>query len=303
MKDTSTLRRSLELPLREYLRFLTLEKGLSQNTVDSYASDLHRFAEFLSGESVHSYGQVDMDSLRAFLSVLADLGLTERSRARYSSSLKGLFTYLHASGIIPSNPSELLELPRSRRVLPEALLVEEMRSLLESVDVTTPSGIRDRAILETLYAGGLRVSELCSFHQRDVMWEAQLLRVFGKGSKERIVPLGGNALQWMAQYQREVRVHWANDKSEDIFFLNRRGGGLSRMSIWNIVHKAGVVCNIQVHPHSFRHSFATHLIEGGADLRAVQEMLGHVDISTTQIYTHLDKQYIQQVHSSHHPRA
>lgn len=303
MKDSPVLRTSLGLPLKDYLRFLKLEKGLSANSIKSYSSDLHRFAEFAEGVSCTKYDTITLPLLREFLATLAEFGISERSRARYSSSIKGFFSYLHASGDIATNPSELLELPRARRVLPEVLTVAEVEAVLESVDVTTPSGIRDRSILETLYASGLRVSELCSFHQRDVLWDARLLRVFGKGSKERIVPIGESAIQWMARYQREVRVHLANEKSEDHFYLNIRGRGLSRMSIWNIVHTAGRMCNLEVHPHSFRHSFATHLIEGGADLRAVQEMMGHVDISTTQIYTHLDRHYIQQVHSTHHPRA
>ncbi|MFM8473914.1 MAG: tyrosine-type recombinase/integrase, partial [Candidatus Kapaibacterium sp.] len=263
MKRKNATHRTLEQPLREYVRFLKLEKGLSKHSIAAYSSDLHRLAEYLDAESVRTYEAVTTKVLRDFLALLAEMGLTERSRARYASSMKGFFSYLHASGTVAANPSELLEVPRSRRVLPDALLVTEVESLLESVDVSTPSGIRDRSILETLYAGGVRVSELCSLHQRDVLWDARLVRVFGKGAKERLVPLGDAALHWMAVYQREVRVHWANEKSEDGFYLNMRGRPLSRMSVWNIVHKAGVTCGIDVHPHTFRHSFATHLIEGG----------------------------------------
>ncbi|MFN5866530.1 MAG: site-specific tyrosine recombinase XerD [Candidatus Kapaibacterium sp.] len=303
MNSTATIPRSLEHPFRDYMRFLKLEKGLSVNSIDSYSSDLLRLGEYLCDRSIVEYSGVTPAVLQAFLQLLTEVGLSERSRARYTSSLKGFFSFLHSTRYLPANPAELLEVPRARRVLPDALTVSQVEALLESVDLNARSGVRDRSILETLYAGGIRVSELCSLRQRDVLWESELIRVFGKGSKERIVPLGNSALQWLARYQREERVHVAGDRSADVVYLNLRGGGLSRMSVWNIVHKAAQICGFDVHPHTFRHSFATHLIEGGADLRAVQEMLGHADISTTQIYTHLDRKYILEVHQSFHPRA
>jgi integrase/recombinase XerD len=191
--------------------------------------------------------------------------------------------------------------------LPDTLSIDEMLSILEQPDITTKAGIRDRAMLELLYACGLRVSELCGIKQRDMLLEQEVIRVFGKGSKERIVPIGSSALEWVGTYQLEVRSHFMKYgvSTNDILFLNQRGTGISRMSVWNIVSKATMDAGIekQVHPHTFRHSFATHLLEGGADLRALQEMLGHSDISTTQIYTHIDREFIRQVHKTYHPRG
>jgi integrase/recombinase XerD len=207
---------------------------------------------------------------------------------------------------LDSNPAENIDIPKSSKKLPETLTINDVNKILEQPDTSKPAGVRDRAILELLYACGLRVSELCTLRIKDIIVEAEIIRVFGKGSKERIVPIGSSALDWINQYLLKVRhLFVKRGKTEDILFLNQRGTQLSRMSIWKLVQSSARKAEIQihVHPHIFRHSFATHLLEGGADLRAVQEMLGHSDISTTQIYTHLDNDYIKEVHKTYHPRG
>ncbi len=304
--DRAALPRALRRGIDDFRRYLQLERGLAQNSVESYLSDLERYAEYLSAEGIQQFRDVRAQHISDFLAMLAELGLSSSSRARYSSSLKGLHKYYSAVLHSGDNPAELIELPRSGRPLPEALTIQEVEALLEQPDIQKGSGIRDRSILETLYACGLRVSEVRGLRQRDILWDSEVIRVFGKGSKERVVPIGQSALEWIQRYQREVRVGFVGKTSnDDILYLNQRGSGLSRMSIWNIVSAAARAAKIDkdVHPHTLRHSFATHLIEGGADLRAVQEMLGHADISTTQIYTHLDRAYITAVHRSFHPRS
>ncbi len=307
MSDVKQQRpRSLQRPIDEFLKTLSLERGLAANSIHSYRSDLQRYAEFLEQQEILEFKDVQTEHIAAFLHWLAEVGLGASSRARYSSAIKGLHHYLNARYVWSHDPAELIELPRGGRPLPEALSIADVDAMLHQPDVETAAGIRDRSILETLYACGLRVSELCGLRQRDVIVESSILRVFGKGSKERIVPIGESALEWIRRYREEVRPSFLKNKStDDILYLNQRGSQLSRMSIWNIVHKAATEAKItaDVHPHTLRHSFATHLIEGGADLRAVQEMLGHADISTTQIYTHLDRAYISEVHRTFHPRS
>jgi integrase/recombinase XerD len=232
--------------------------------------------------------------------------LTAASRSRYLSSIRSLHKFLLSSRIVDKNISENIDIPKSEKKLPETLTINEVNAILEVPNTEKPAGIRDRAILETLYACGLRVSELCNIKTKDILFEAEIIRVFGKGSKERIVPIGSSALEWIDRYLHRVRHLFAKQsKTEDILFLNQRGAKLTRMYIWKLVQKCAITAEIQVsvHPHIFRHSFATHLLEGGADLRAVQEMLGHADISTTQIYTHLDRDYIKEVHKTFHPRG
>ncbi len=306
MDDNAALPKAFRRSIDEFRRYVQLERGLALNSVQSYVSDLNRYAEYLSSEGLTSFKDVQSSHISDFLAMLAELGLGSSSRARYSSSIKGIHKYLSAvlnSGV---NPAELIELPRTGRPLPEALTIEEVDRMLQQPELDKPAGIRDRSILETLYACGLRVSELMGMRQRDILWDAEVIRVFGKGSKERVVPVGKSALEWITRYQTEVRHNFVSKKpTDDILYLNQRGGSLSRMSIWNIVHSAASSAHLdkEVHPHTLRHSFATHLIEGGADLRAVQEMLGHADISTTQIYTHLDRAYISSVHRTYHPRS
>ncbi len=296
---------NMERSLKNYARFLALEKGLSDNTLSAYKLETRRFAEFLAGRGKASQTEAITSDITDFLSFLVECGISVASRARALSALRTYFAFLQAEQGI-ENPAEIVELPRMKRHLPDTISIAEMDRLLEQPDTTIPAGIRDRSILEMLYACGLRVSELCNLRCRDVLTEAEIIRVFGKGSKERIVPIGHSALEWLKRYSREARPLFMKVKIEtdDKIFLNQRGRGLSRMAVWNIVSSAAMKAGLEqhIHPHTFRHSFATHLLEGGADLRAVQEMLGHADITTTQIYTHIDREYIREVHRTFHPR-
>lgn len=305
LKDRK-IARSIKKDIEAFLHFLALERGLSRNTEVAYASDLSRWAEFLAGKNIPSADGALPDDIREFLTVLADFGLQASSRARYLASLRAFYRYLCEQGIAKSDPTEIVDLPRLRRSLPDTLTVEEMERILAAPDIETITGIRDRAMLETMYACGLRVSELLSMARTNIIAEAEVVRIVGKGSKERIVPIGRSALGWIDKYLRYSRPHLMRlGVAEEALFVNARGRALSRMGVWKIVVSAAEKAEIgkKVHPHTFRHSFATHLLEGGADLRAVQEMLGHSDISTTQIYTHLDNEFIKEVHRSCHPRA
>jgi len=292
--------------LNNFLHYISLERGLSDNTIQSYRHDLRCYAEFLNSINIIKYSKANHKDISSFLYVLLELGLSSASKSRYLSSIRSLYKFLLSSGFCDKDISETIDLPRVSRKLPETLSIEEMNLIIEQPNTNEPSGIRDRAILETLYACGLRVSELINLKQRDILYDADIIRVFGKGSKERIVPIGSSALHWISEYLRLARHLFIKfGKPEDVIFLNQRGTKFSRMGIWKIINnyakQAGL--EIHVHPHTFRHSFATHLLEGGADLRAVQEMLGHADISTTQIYTHIDRDYIKEVHKTFHPRA
>lgn len=297
---------SLTKYLKSFLYYIELEKGLSKNTISSYKNDLTRFIEFTYECNIQHYQDISLGLLENFFNELYELGLNNTSRARYLSSIREFFKYLNYKKIIKDNKTEKLDLPKPRRKIPEVLSYDEISQILQSIDITTALGIRDRAMLETLYASGLRVSELISIKERDIIFQESIIRVFGKGSKERIVPIGSEALEFITKYLKEIRFKLKSSKydSEELF-LNSKGGKLSRMGLWKIIDKYVKMTNIEknVHPHTFRHSFATHLLEGGADLRAVQEMLGHSDISTTQIYTHIDNQYLKEIHRSFHPRA
>ena len=292
--------------LKQFTHHIALERGLAENTVSSYTIDLTRFIEFLETKNVRSFSEVISRHITDFLAMLADMGLGTSSRTRYLYSIRSLYRFLCATQISETNPSEVVDLPKLRRLLPDVLSYPQIEKIIAQPDTTRADGLRNRALLEVLYACGLRASEACTLQQRDILWESEVIRVFGKGSKERIVPIGKTALQWISQYKRLARALWVKESGDsgDALFLNQRGKPLSRMSVWNIVHDAAVQAGIdEVHPHLFRHSFATHLLEGGANLRAVQEMLGHADIATTQIYTHIDREYIKEVHTSFHPRA
>ncbi len=294
----------------EYLHFLELEKNASRNTIASYSLDLKRYIEFLERKRISAWGEVTHQHAVQFLGALRDAGLSPRSVSRTCSAIRGLHKFLVVDGIAESNPVEDIETPKLPRGLPDVLSQDEVDAIL-SQPAATPNDrknlwIRDRAILETLYATGIRVSELIVLRTSHILAQEEIIRVFGKGSKERIVPIGKSALRWIDRYRIETRPRLQRGShSQDVLFLNRRGTPMTRMSIWNIVQtytrKAGI--EKEVHPHTFRHSFATHLLEGGADLRAVQEMLGHSDISTTQIYTHIDREYLKEVHRTFHPRS
>jgi integrase/recombinase XerD len=296
----------MKIFLKEYLNVLRLEKNLSENTIISYRNDLTTLIGFLESENVTDLSGVDHKLLNSFFRNLQELGLSRTSAARYYSSIKGFFNYLYANSYIKFNPVEKVSPPKLSKSLPSVLTVEEMDKILSMPNPEDKLGLRDKSILEVLYACGLRVSELIYLKVSNLLFDEEIIRVFGKGSKERLVPIGSSAIKWTNEYLKKSRpLLEKKSKSENIVFLNSRGTKLSRMGIWKIVDRytkeAGV--EREVHPHTFRHSFATHLLEGGADLRAVQEMLGHADISTTQIYTHIDRDYIKQMHRDYHPRG
>lgn len=296
----------MESFLKEYLATLKVEKNLSDNTIISYKNDLSSFLNFLTQSGIDDLADVTTNHIASFFKLLKNSGLNETSSARYFSSVKGFFNYLSKNDYIKSNPVERISPPKISRKLPEVLNVREVNAILDQPNTKDPIGIRDKAILELFYACGTRISELINIKLNDLFLNEEVIRVFGKGSKERLIPIGSSAIKWIEEYLQKSRPLLAkNYKSENYLFLNQRGTKFSRMGIWKIVNhyakQAGIEKN--VHPHTFRHSFATHLIEGGADLRAVQEMLGHSDISTTQIYTHIDRDYIKLVHKKYHPRG
>lgn len=291
--------------IKSFLSFISLEKGLSENTKNAYENDIKRFLLYFENMNKKIL-EIDYNKLDKYFSDLYDLGLSATTRARNISSVRAFFDYLHYSKKIDNNIADNIELPKTDRKLPDTLEIIEIELILNSPDLSKKSEIRDKAILELLYGSGLRVSELIELKSNDIFFDEQFLRIFGKGSKERIVPFGDYAKSIILDYLKNVRPNYfKNNISYDIIFLNQRGKKFSRMGIWKIVKKYTERAGIEkdVHPHTFRHSFATHLIEGGADLRSVQEMLGHSDISTTQIYTHIDREMIKEVHRSFHPRA
>ncbi len=297
--------------LELYLQFIKLEKGLSENSVSSYKNDLNRYLQFLLIEKkISDLAGVSLSHIEDFLNYLIDHELlSPGSLARNISSIRGFHEFAVVEGITAANPAELVELPKKARKLPEVLDPQEIEEMLATPDTSKPAGVRDKAILECLYGTGMRVSELTDLETDRMFFEIGFIRVIGKGSKERLVPVGEIAQDAIDHYLTEVRPLFFKkekaDKAKNKVFLNQRGGALTRMSIWNIVQKAAKAADIKkkVYPHIFRHSFATHLLEGGADLRAVQEMLGHSSILTTEIYTHVDRSLLHQTHKQFHPRA
>lgn len=294
---------------KQFINYIRTEKSLSENTIESYTFDLERFTAFMESRSAE-LADVDQSLIRDFLKELKKGDVehkpySEKSSARMLSTLRSYYKFLDAEGYIRTNPMENIDSPKQKRELPEVLSIAEIDEILSKPDTTDKLGLRDRAILEVMYASGLRVSETLDLRIPDIIFDEEFIRVFGKGSKERIVPIGSSALSWVTTYIEESRSRLKNDKSENYLFLNFRGRRLSRMAIWDIVRKYCSMAGIkkEVHPHTIRHSFATHLLEGGADIRIIQEMLGHSDISTTQIYTHIDKEYLIEVHKSFHPRG
>lgn len=295
----------LELYLERYLNQLSLERGLAARSVDSYSGDLKRYISYHAGRGVAQPGQITRDAVGSFLSELGKYGLSPATMARTISAVRGFHRFLLSEGLAEADPSENIEAPRLGRRLPGVLNVAEVESILQQPDTAKPLGLRDRAMLELLYACGLRVSELMSLRESDLFFAQGFVRCFGKGSKERLVPAGKSARSWVTRYLKGARPALLKKAPTDRLFLNNRGGPLSRMGFWKLLKayagKAGI--RKRVHPHILRHSFATHLLEGGADLRSVQEMLGHADISTTQIYTHVDREYLKEVHRQFHPRG
>lgn len=291
--------------LEPFNDFLMLEQGASPRTHEAYGRDLLRFATYAISRGAVAPPDVTARMLREYVYHLKDLGLAPASIRRNVSALRTYFKFLLGEGHVARDPSERLESPKRWRTLPEVLSVAEVDALLASPSLDDPLVFRDRALLELAYGAGLRVSEWISIGVRDVMFDAGLVRVFGKGSKERLVPIGRRAIGALASYVRELRPRLERGQGRGALFLNARGQPLTRMGAWKILQKYVARAGIEKHvsPHTLRHSFATHLLEGGADLRAVQEMLGHADISTTQIYTHVDREYLRTVHRQYHPRA
>ncbi len=291
--------------IKDFQNYLKLEKGVSQNTINSYCRDIGKLSHFAENEDLLPL-KIDAQNLKSFINQLATSGISSRSQARIISGIKAFYKYLLLEEYLQNNPAELLETPKLGRKLPDFLSVEEVDRIMNAVDLGRPEGHRNRAILETLYGCGLRVSELVSLRFSDLFFKEELIRVIGKGDKERLVPINREAIKHINIYVEEVRIHQKIQKGqEDFVFLNRRGHQLTRAMIFTIVKdlssKAGIAKNIS--PHTFRHSFATHLVNGGADLRAVQDMLGHESITTTEVYTHLDQQYLKDTIIEFHPRS
>ncbi len=291
--------------LEGFADYLSAEAGNSQNTVQAYLRDVRRLAVYAAARGAQSPDAVTSPQLRDFVYQLKDLGLAPSSIRRQISALRTYYRFLVGEGHLARDPTADVELPKTWRRLPEVLTVAEIEALLGAPTPDEPLGWRDRALLEVAYGTGIRVSELVSLNTADIWFDELLVRVMGKGSKERLVPIGRRALAAAATYGRETRPGLDRGKTGGRFFLNARGRPLSRVGAWGIIKRSAARAGItkRVTPHTLRHSFATHLLEGGADLRAVQEMLGHADLSTTQIYTHVDRDYLRSVHTSFHPRA
>ncbi len=292
--------------LKGFKAYLILERSLSEHTVEAYLNDLKKLQRFLElKETVLQPADVQLTELQEFLKWLNELGLGARSQARLISALKTFFKYLLLEDMISEDPTALLDAPRLSRKIPEVLSYEEIQRMLNAVDLSTDHGVRNRAMLETLYACGLRVSELVELRLTNLFLDVGFVKVVGKGNKERIIPIGNSAIKHINLYINGVRRPQRNihPDHENMLFLNRRGKGLSRIMVFNIVKELAKTAGIKknVSPHTFRHSFATHLIEGGADLKAVQDMLGHESILTTEIYTHLDTQFLRETILQFHP--
>jgi len=293
----------MEKEIRAFLDYLTVEKGLSKNTLAAYSNDLQGYSSFLKKNRIRSFKETSKDEIILYHLKMKRKGLSESSMVRSMSTLRNFYGFLATEGRIRSNPTDQLDSPKVRKGLPEVLTVNEVQKILDQPTTDNARGIRDRSILELLYATGMRASELVSLKVGDVNLDVGYIRCFGKGSKERIVPLGSHARMWIARYTKEVRPKHARSGHEALF-LSRLGKGLSRVELWRMIRKYVSKSGISKHvsPHTLRHSFATHLLEGGADLRSVQEMLGHSSISTTQIYTYVSGERLKKVYHELHPR-
>ncbi len=292
---------------KQFKNYLKLERSLASNSIDAYLADISKLQQFFDiRKKVIAPTNVTQQDLVDFLEFITELGMSAYTQARMVSGLKAFFKFLIYEEVITKDPSALIEAPKLGRKLPDTLDLPEIDQLFEAIDLSTPEGQRNRAMLETLYSSGLRVSELTGLKISNIHDDVGFLRIVGKGSKERLVPVGKSALKYMKIFRDQVRVHINVQKGfDDTLFLTKRGKPISRVMVFMIIKdlaaKIGLKKNIS--PHTFRHSFATHLIEGGADLRAVQEMLGHESITTTEIYTHLDRDYLKQVITQYHPRS
>ncbi len=288
-----------------YINFLLVEKGLASATLTSYSTDLQRFYAFLVSKKIKTISGADTVAILKYLIDLRDDGLDIRSRARHLVTLRGFFKFLTAEKIISSDPARLIDLPKFGLKLPHVLSVNEITRLLGAPDIKKPRGLRDAAMLEMLYAAGLRVSELLYIKIRDLNLESGFVRVMGKGSKERIIPIGSHAVATTSDYLKYARPKILKHHTSSYVFVARAGNPMTRQGFWKIVKQYATAKGFEkkISPHTFRHSFASHLLEGGADLRAVQMMLGHSDISTTQIYTHVARDHMKRMHEKFHPRG
>jgi integrase/recombinase XerD len=287
-----------------FLNYLALEKNLREKSIIAYRHDTEQLAQFMTQLGFKSWGEVTRGAVVEYVSAQSQLGLAPASVARRMSSLRSFYRFLLRERIISGNPASHIQSPRLFRNLPVVLSVREIEGILKKINLEERSGLRDRAIIEVLYGSGLRLSEVINLKCSNLFLEVGHLRVMGKGGKERIVPVGEEAVVYIRRYLEEERPALANEDSQDTLFLNRFGKSFSSMGMFSLIRKRVRACGIdkRVTPHTFRHSFASHLVDGGASLRAVQEMLGHADISTTQIYTHLDRSYLKSVHRECHPR-
>ena len=294
----------MEGVIRSFLSYLRVEKGVSMNTHEAYRRDVEKFQEFAAKKHLR-LEEATRETIVDFLSSLYQRKLESRSVARHLVTLRQFFRFALIEGIVKEDPTETVESPRFRMGLPRFLSVEEVDRLLAAPDVGTIIGLRDKAMIEVMYSAGLRVSELCGLRLSDVHFDAGYVRCMGKGSKERLVPIGRQAMEIVQRYLRDSRPKLLREKSTELLFLNRHGGACSRHGFWKTVSDFGRKAGLtkQLKPHMLRHSFATHLLDRGADLRAVQMMLGHTDIATTQIYTHVVEERLKQVYRAHHPRA
>ena len=285
---------------------MQLEKSLSQNSIEAYLRDIGKLVNYLETEKLLlNVDEVKIEHLEGFVKTINEVGFDAHSQARIISGIRAFYKYLMIEDVLSVNPADLLSAPKLSRKLPDTLSVEEINALLASIDLSTPEGTRNRAMLEVLYSSGLRVSELVNLKISSLFLDVEFIKVIGKGDKERLVPIGSQAIKQIRLYQDNVRVHVPIQKGEeDMLFLNRRGKRLTRMYVFTVIKACAEKIGLQkvISPHTLRHSFATHLIEGGADLRAVQEMLGHASITTTEIYTHLDRDYLRSTIMQFHPR-
>lgn len=290
--------------ITDFVSYLKIEKGLSQNSIEAYERDVRKLADYCSPLQLE-IDQIQYEHLKNFVAELYDLGLSPRSQARIISGIKQFFLFLLLEHTIQVDPSELLEMPKIGRKLPEVLSIEEIDRIIAAIDLSSNEGHRNKAIIETLYSCGLRVSELVNLKFQDIFFDEGFIRVIGKGNKQRLVPFSQSVEKEISLYKSATRNHQSIlPGNESFVFLNRRGAKLTRVMIFTIIRKLAEEAGIQktISPHTFRHSFATHLLEGGANLRAIQEMLGHESISTTEIYTHLDKTFLREAIISYHPR-
>jgi len=293
--------------LKGFTAYLKLERSLSAHSISAYLTDVDKlFQYYLAIDQTLNPAKVTLKDLRAFITWLNEIGMQANTQARVISGIKAFFAYLMQEEIISTDPTSLLEAPKLSRKLPDTLNINEINQLIDAIDASKPEGMRNKAIIELLYGCGLRVTELVELRISNIFAETEFIKVVGKGNKERLVPIGAVALKYLEIYLNQIRVHLDIKKgNEDFIFLNRLGTKLSRISIFNLIKTLALQIGLHknISPHTLRHSFATHLIEGGADLRAVQEMLGHASITTTEIYTHLDRDYLKSIITQFHPRS